>query len=104
MKADSFSTIARLDCPLCGSTGRLFYEGLRDRYFDAPGDWSLRQCPKNECGLVWIDPVIHPSDVGLLYSRYYTHDELDVSSDWSRRIHHLLVSIYIRRLRTGSSK
>lgn len=58
-------------CPLCGADGRVLYPGLRDRYWDAPGTWSLRRCPA--CRHLWLDPRPRPQDVGKLYTAYYTH-------------------------------
>jgi 2-polyprenyl-3-methyl-5-hydroxy-6-metoxy-1,4-benzoquinol methylase len=60
---------AALDCFLCGKPGRLLRSQLRDRIFDAPGDWSHRGCAA--CGLVWLDPQPHPSSLSDLYEQYF---------------------------------
>lgn len=62
-------------CRLCGSTGSVLYSDLTDRLFAAPGRWQLKQCPRPDCGLVWLDPAPLPEDVGLAYQEYYTHPE-----------------------------
>ncbi len=58
-------------CVLCAGPGRLLYAGQRDRCFDAPGVWCVRECAL--CGLAWTDPRPLESDLGKLYERYYTH-------------------------------
>ena len=58
-------------CPLCGAEGPVLYAGLRDRYWDAPGTWSLRRCPA--CRHLWLDPRPRPADIHKLYTAYYTH-------------------------------
>jgi len=62
-------------CFLCEDEGVTLYSDLRDRLFDAPGSWSLMQCPK--CHLVWLDPQPIPDDIGRLYSQYFTHQVQD---------------------------
>ena len=61
-------------CLLCGGEGSLLHDGLRDRLFDAPGVWSLMQCPK--CKLVWLNPQPIPEDITKLYAQYFTHYKL----------------------------
>lgn len=62
-------------CCLCGSEGRALYSGLRDRLFSASGEWSHRECPRPDCGLVWLDPMPVAEDIHLAYQSYYTHEE-----------------------------
>jgi len=62
-------------CRFCGSTGEILYTRLKDKLFNAPGTWQLKQCPRPECGLVWPDPVAIEEDLGLAYQTYYTHAE-----------------------------
>jgi 2-polyprenyl-3-methyl-5-hydroxy-6-metoxy-1,4-benzoquinol methylase len=47
---------------------------MRDRLFDAPGEWNMVQCARADCGLLWLDPMPLAEDLGLAYARYYTHD------------------------------
>ncbi|HPS90826.1 MAG TPA: class I SAM-dependent methyltransferase [Methanothrix sp.] len=61
-------------CLLCGGEGVQLYSDLRDRLFGAPGIWSLMKCSK--CQLVWLNPQPISDDVGKLYARYFTHEEL----------------------------
>ncbi len=58
-------------CPLCATSGRVLYEGLVDRSWDAPGTWALRRCPG--CRHLWLDPRPVPDDIERLYASYYTH-------------------------------
>jgi SAM-dependent methyltransferase len=60
-------------CALCGSGSRPAYTGMRDRLFDAPGEWNLVECIEPSCGLLWLDPMPLAEDLGLAYARYYTH-------------------------------
>jgi 2-polyprenyl-3-methyl-5-hydroxy-6-metoxy-1,4-benzoquinol methylase len=60
-------------CLLCASDGVPLYRGLRDRMYRAPGEWSLAQCPRPGCGLIWLDPMPLASDIGVAYEDYYTH-------------------------------
>ena len=63
-------------CILCGSEGEIMYEGLRDRLFGASGSWNCKKCPDAQCGLLWLDPMPLPEDIGKAYAQYYTHAPL----------------------------
>jgi 2-polyprenyl-3-methyl-5-hydroxy-6-metoxy-1,4-benzoquinol methylase len=67
----------RPHCHLCGGEGRLAYSGLQDRLFDAEGSWNLKRCADPDCGLIWLDPMPLPEDLGKAYTRYYTHAARD---------------------------
>lgn len=60
-------------CCLCGSEGDVLHRNLRDRLFGAPGQWQLRRCISPSCGLMWLDPMPTPRDIGKAYIDYYTH-------------------------------
>ena len=60
-------------CPLCRNFGAILYSGLRDRYWDAPGSWSLRRCAT--CGHLWLDPQPEAGEIGKLYTSYFSHGE-----------------------------
>lgn len=60
-------------CRLCGSEGRPLYRGLVDRLEGVPGEWSNRRCSDPACGLVWLDPMPVPEELGKLYKSYFTH-------------------------------
>lgn len=64
-------TTAEPHCPMCGRTGRLLYQGLKERLFSAPGIWDVRQC--DGCVIAWLDPQPVPQDIHFLYTDYYTH-------------------------------
>ncbi len=66
-------------CTLCRSEGAVLYRGLKDRIYDAPGEWGYRRCPSPRCGLIWLDPEPVEEDLGITYERYYTHAEAGVS-------------------------
>lgn len=63
------------NCLLCGDEGIILYKDLRDRLFNAPGIWTLLQCPK--CQLVWLNPQPSPDNIGKLYANYFTHHKPD---------------------------
>jgi SAM-dependent methyltransferase len=82
------------DCAICRSIGHLLYDGLRDRLFGAPGEWSLFRCSDPACGLVWSSPVPLPSEIGKLYRSYYTHSDTEpVGVQRSSRLKHALAII-----------
>ena len=60
-------------CYLCGNPGNQLYQDRQDSIFSAPGSWDFRKCSKSSCGLIWMDPVPAPEEIGKLYSNYYTH-------------------------------
>lgn len=62
-------------CRLCGETGELLYSKVQDRVFGTPGEWSLKKCPKSECSLVWLDPVLTEECIGQAYKNYYTRNQ-----------------------------
>jgi len=62
-------------CLLCGQAGRVLYSALHDRLFSTQGTWSIAQCDRAKCGLLWLDPMPAPEDVHRLYESYYTHAE-----------------------------
>ena len=62
-------------CCLCGASGALLYAAMPDRTFGVvAGEWSVRQCPDSDCGLLWLDPMPIGEDVLKMYETYYTHD------------------------------
>ena len=54
-------------CPLCGTAGRGLYEHLPDCLFGTAGEWGFSQCPRSDCGLVWLNPVPLAEDLHLAY-------------------------------------
>ncbi|WP_324781238.1 class I SAM-dependent methyltransferase [Thiobacillus sedimenti] len=61
-------------CLLCRSQGTVLHEGLTDRLYGVPGQWRIRQCQSDACGLLWLDPRPTPRDIGKAYADYFTHD------------------------------
>ncbi|MFQ5648500.1 MAG: class I SAM-dependent methyltransferase [bacterium] len=60
-------------CRVCGAEGEPLYTGLRDRLFDAPGEWSIFGCTNTSCDLLWLNPMPLPAEIGKAYLDYYTH-------------------------------
>lgn len=60
-------------CILCGKPGVTLHRKVRDRLFGAWGEWQFARCPDSGCGLVWLDPMPTPQDIGKAYANYYTH-------------------------------
>ena len=71
-------------CDLCGSPGKMLYEGLADFSYAAPGKWNFRKCSNAACGLVWLDPRPVPEDIGKAYQTYYTHSQPAPGANWLR--------------------
>ncbi len=72
------------DCSQCGQIGVLLYTGLRDRHFNAPGEWSFLECAR--CGFCWLSPRPTAADLDVLYRDYYTHEETPTDSFLARAI------------------
>ncbi len=69
MRGNALST-----CYLCGAESALLHPGMTDRIFGSVrGEWNLRRCLEPTCGLLWLDPMPVPEDLGLAYRHYYTH-------------------------------
>jgi SAM-dependent methyltransferase len=81
---NSVRTMARPTCVVCGSPGALVYSGLRDFSYAAPGRWSFRKCSEAGCGMVWLDPVPVPEDIGKAYEGYYTHHQPEPGASFIR--------------------
>lgn len=86
-KNNEIRTLAQPLCYICSSPGRILYQGLADRLFNAPGKWNIKQCLNPECGLLWLDPIPTEEDIGKVYLSYYTHGDINnVSESFLRRI------------------
>jgi len=73
--SDEISTYPCPECNVCGTKGKTLYSGLRDRLFNAPGEWNFKKCPNTNCGLVWLDPMPAEEAITLAYRDYYTHQD-----------------------------
>jgi 2-polyprenyl-3-methyl-5-hydroxy-6-metoxy-1,4-benzoquinol methylase len=62
-------------CYVCGGEGRPLYTGIPDRLFGTAGEWTLVQCVKAECGLMWLNPMPLEEDIAKAYATYYTHED-----------------------------
>jgi SAM-dependent methyltransferase len=80
-------------CFLCGTAGSYLYRGLVDSFFDAPGKWDFKQCPKS-CGLIWLDPRPVDQDLHLAYQRYFTHGGGDEKLNAAARLRNFLYQGY----------
>ncbi|MCE9582622.1 MAG: class I SAM-dependent methyltransferase [Planctomycetes bacterium] len=58
-------------CPLCGVEGNQALAEARDRVYEAPGKWLVRECAG--CRVAWLDPRPVPEEIGKLYAGYHTH-------------------------------
>jgi len=57
----------------CGSDGIYLYTSLQDRLFGVEGEWNLKRCKSQQCGLIWLDPMPINEDIYQAYESYYTH-------------------------------
>lgn len=86
------------DCRLCGSRGEPLYGDLEDRLFGAPGVWRLNACPKEDCGLIWLNPAPLPEHLGRAYKNYYTHGSADGETESGlRAFYHGAVRSWLSR-------
>lgn len=72
---ESIRTEPKPLCICCRSEGTAIYPPMRDRLFEAPGDWSIKKCNNKDCGLLWLDPCPTEEDLHKAYQSYYTHKE-----------------------------
>lgn len=86
------------ECPLCTASGELLYKEMEDRLFDVPGQWSLKRCPGDACGYVWLDPMPIEEDLHKAYSNYYTHEVVEGPPKTAlRRIYAAICAGYLSR-------
>ncbi len=72
LATDSIETKAVPNCMLCNHAGNQLYSGMKDRLFGASGIWTLKRCPNDKCGFIWLDPMPTEADIGKAYLTYYT--------------------------------
>jgi 2-polyprenyl-3-methyl-5-hydroxy-6-metoxy-1,4-benzoquinol methylase len=83
-------------CGVCGKAGKLLYEGLKDRLFEAGGTWCLKRCTNDACGLIWLDPKPLDEEIYKAYAGYYTHNqEQEIASTLLRRIYRVVKKNYL---------
>ena len=73
-------SFANPTCYMCKAEGIPAYANLRDRISTAEGEWNYKRCRNKECGLLWLDPMPHPGDIGKAYVDYFTHDDISLSN------------------------
>jgi 2-polyprenyl-3-methyl-5-hydroxy-6-metoxy-1,4-benzoquinol methylase len=61
------------DCHCCGSTGDILLTGLQDRLFGSCGEWNMRKCSNDNCGLLWLDPMPLEAEIHKAYETFTTH-------------------------------
>lgn len=75
MLPQRIGTEANPACLLCGKQGKILYRNLADRLFGTPGEWTFKECPNVDCGIVWLDPRPTVGEIGKAYQNYYTHGQ-----------------------------
>lgn len=67
-------------CPVCKCNGRTeLYRDLIDRWFHAPGRWTLHRC--DGCASCYIDPRPNRESIGIAYRNYETHRPVNNTVD-----------------------
>jgi 2-polyprenyl-3-methyl-5-hydroxy-6-metoxy-1,4-benzoquinol methylase len=73
-KEQKIETKKQTKCYLCNRNGTLFYQNLKDYLFNVSGEWNIRKCSNQDCGLVWLDPQPITEHINKIYQNYYTHN------------------------------
>lgn len=72
-------------CPVCRSTQRsVLHENLFDRWFHAPGRWTMQLCAN--CGSGYIDPRPNQASIGAAYANYETHRPADTQPNTNNHL------------------
>jgi SAM-dependent methyltransferase len=59
-------------CPVCGDPGPVAHQGLHDRLWHVPGEWTFRRCPAD--GVLWLSPRPVEAEWPRCYPNdYFTH-------------------------------
>ena len=59
-------------CPICGDPGQVAHQGLHDRLWHVPGEWTFRRCPAD--GVLWLSPRPVEAEWPRCYPEaYFTH-------------------------------
>lgn len=86
---------ASTSCNVCGSAGEVLYAGLDDVLFGAPGEWTIKRCINQACGLLWLDPQPVEEDIGMAYAQYFTHQEAPTATSLPKRIFRRVRASYL---------
>lgn len=90
------------NCVVCGRSGALKYEGMKDGLFGVAGTWSIRQCQQPNCWTLWLDPCPIPEDIAEAYENYFTHTSSARQTLMSSLIRHLSIALAFERSGTPS--
>lgn len=83
-------------CFVCNSDGYLLYQKLKDRLFGASGEWNLKKCRDQNCGLLWLDPMPVEEDISKAYHRYYTHQDTETARNtWLHCMYRAVGKAYV---------
>jgi len=71
--SDEMKSAPQPKCHCCGAQGDVLFTGLTDRLFGCHGDWNMRKCSNDDCGLLWIDPFPLEEEIHKAYKVFTTH-------------------------------
>lgn len=74
------------NCQVCDTPGAILYSDLKDPLFQTPGTWNIKRCQNKDCGMLWLDPMPLPGEIGKAYLNYYTHQDPLLVSNRRRRL------------------
>lgn len=72
-----FLTLDRKTCPICGSLQTMRLHDIWDDRFGQPDVFQLREC--RPCRFVFLSTMVHPSEAGRLYAKYYARPVSEAS-------------------------
>lgn len=79
-------------CPLCNQPERhKLYEGIYDRYYGCPGEWTLYHCEK--CGSAYLSPRPTRDAIGKVYETYSTHSINEIKASSLKGLKRFAVSL-----------
>src|SRR5438876_8911811 len=88
------------NCYLCHAPGQEQYSSLTDQVAQTPGQWRIVQCPRADCGLLWLDPMPCADELAVAYNDYYTHFAADEPTrTWRYAVWTALARVYALPLR-----
>lgn len=62
-------------CPVCGSTGKLYYKKTKDRLnLYNVGRYNYYSCSNAKCRVLWLHPPLSFEQIKSTYKNYYTHE------------------------------
>lgn len=93
-RTDEIRTEIVPKCPLCGEKEiQVLYEGLVDRLYGVPGEWTYRKC--KSCGLIFLDPRPTAEDISKAYAIYSTHSSISLPDILPRRLRSYIRAGYL---------